>query len=552
MAPTSDRAPLTAAWQQPSSPHVGLRTWAGRLTSPASSQASSRPTSRRTPRATASRPARRSSRARSGRKESCPSVEPLSSWRPLSIRPRARCLLLLPEGRLPPRITGVPYHGRLSHARPPLAATHQVQDRRRPPPNPNPNPNPNATGARSATAASTRRRRAPGWCGRCSRPRRLGAAAMCRPGPAPIGQSAQSGSFKRRTARGSAPCHRCPGPELAPSRAAWRNRAPAAPHLISHGRCDLINLSYGEPFYSAEEGRVMAAFSDATRKWGMTVFTSVGTHGQNEMAVVTARHLATTVGSSGPTTTLATSGHHGLISPHHHHQPRRSHRVGPDHAGGQQRPGPLDARRARRLGAAGRPHLGGRLYAAETELQQLFRPADSPRLRRICDFTFYRQTRLAWAEDATHISAPHLRLTSARPMLELTDVSTRMMSDQYAMLPLPGGENVPETSYSFSSRGEMPLWSPIPRPKQPTAPLWQGLICFSRMCALRRCRPQPERSDAVAVRAGRRHRARAAPHAAGVSCVPHHRRHHTSDAPTLQHPSDLRLDVPSTFQSCDS
>ena len=71
-----------------------------------------------------------------------------------------------------------------------------------------------------------------------------------------------------------------------------RTERPLAPHLISHGRCDLINLSYGEPFYSAEGGRVMAAFADATRKWGMTVFTSAGTHGQNKMAVLAAPHPA--------------------------------------------------------------------------------------------------------------------------------------------------------------------------------------------------------------------------------------------------------------------
>ena len=35
--------------------------------------------------------------------------------------------------------------------------------------------------------------------------------------------------------------------------------------------CELINLSYGEPFYSAEGGRVMEAFADATRKCVLAV-----------------------------------------------------------------------------------------------------------------------------------------------------------------------------------------------------------------------------------------------------------------------------------------
>ena len=35
--------------------------------------------------------------------------------------------------------------------------------------------------------------------------------------------------------------------------------------------CDLINLSYGEPFYQADAGRVSQTFNDAVRKWGMAV-----------------------------------------------------------------------------------------------------------------------------------------------------------------------------------------------------------------------------------------------------------------------------------------
>ena len=43
--------------------------------------------------------------------------------------------------------------------------------------------------------------------------------------------------------------------------------------------CDLINLSYGEPFWQGEGGRVAQTFTDAVRKWNMAVFTSAGNSG---------------------------------------------------------------------------------------------------------------------------------------------------------------------------------------------------------------------------------------------------------------------------------
>ena len=43
--------------------------------------------------------------------------------------------------------------------------------------------------------------------------------------------------------------------------------------------CDLINLSYGEPSWQPDSGRVSQTFSDAVYKWGMTVFTSAGNDG---------------------------------------------------------------------------------------------------------------------------------------------------------------------------------------------------------------------------------------------------------------------------------
>ena len=43
--------------------------------------------------------------------------------------------------------------------------------------------------------------------------------------------------------------------------------------------CDLVNLSYGEPSWQPDSGRVAEVFADATYKWGMTVFTSAGNDG---------------------------------------------------------------------------------------------------------------------------------------------------------------------------------------------------------------------------------------------------------------------------------
>mmetsp|Transcript_32447 Transcript_32447/g.78535 ORF Transcript_32447/g.78535 Transcript_32447/m.78535 type:complete len:270 (+) Transcript_32447:180-989(+) len=43
--------------------------------------------------------------------------------------------------------------------------------------------------------------------------------------------------------------------------------------------CDLINLSYGEPSWRPDSGRVSEVFSDAVHRWGMAVFTSAGNDG---------------------------------------------------------------------------------------------------------------------------------------------------------------------------------------------------------------------------------------------------------------------------------
>ena len=67
--------------------------------------------------------------------------------------------------------------------------------------------------------------------------------------------------------------------------------------------CDLINLSYGESYYQPDAGRVAQTFLDATRKWGMTVFTSAGNSGP----------ALTTLGSPGCLTTPITVG--AYVSP---------------------------------------------------------------------------------------------------------------------------------------------------------------------------------------------------------------------------------------------
>ena len=43
--------------------------------------------------------------------------------------------------------------------------------------------------------------------------------------------------------------------------------------------CDLINLSYGEPSWQPDSGRVAQTFADAVHKWNMAVFTSAGNDG---------------------------------------------------------------------------------------------------------------------------------------------------------------------------------------------------------------------------------------------------------------------------------
>ena len=43
--------------------------------------------------------------------------------------------------------------------------------------------------------------------------------------------------------------------------------------------CDVVNLSYGEPAWQHDKGRVADTFTAAVRRWGMAVFTSAGNDG---------------------------------------------------------------------------------------------------------------------------------------------------------------------------------------------------------------------------------------------------------------------------------
>jgi tripeptidyl-peptidase-2 len=67
--------------------------------------------------------------------------------------------------------------------------------------------------------------------------------------------------------------------------------------------CDLVNLSYGEPSWQPDVGRVSEVFAKAFNDWGMTVFTSAGNDGP----------ALSSLGSPGSLTSIITVG--AYVSP---------------------------------------------------------------------------------------------------------------------------------------------------------------------------------------------------------------------------------------------